>query len=565
MALQGPLLQLQDELVELDEEEEVEQVTCASDPQSQACQVYTSRRPAIKPTNNLYGRGSGWEVPRPFGGGWGDPHCKSIDGLEFECNFRGEAVWVGCEQWRVHAIAKQLGDANATVITKVAVRYGSETLVAKLNASVSMDVDNETGLAPTRYTLLLNGTEPTDDGSDGVEGTYLTATGFNNVLTIEDVDGNIVKASFLKDLIVLQVAPSGGCFNKTFGLSGNNNGNKSDDLTVSGTGKVLPESSSSPVIFEKFVKSHLINAESDSLFPVGDFEPVPVNDSFTPIFVDQINLTQCPAACSGNGACCLDASQGGEELVEAFTIAKQDIEETNSESVGFFANMRPAFEEAPSLFVLAPGMQGGRVQLRYVATDADGVSALSCDICPSVNASYAAAHEVTCGLVGLGTNSSSMVLDAKSLDYGSFSCFCEDAHGANTTIVTLILQIDTTTSVEIWAREEERNIWLASGESSTSSSTTSATSPSSAITTSSTKAPSKPSNSLASASSSSSSSASSSYSSLPVVVVVAVVVVALSSSLSSSLPSFACRAVFISSHSAGAQEGSGWAIMSQSP
>jgi len=436
------------------EEREVERVTCAAEPRGDACAEYARRRPAVPPTNNPYWSGSGWEVPRPFGGGWGDPHCKSIDGLEFECNFHGEAVWAGCGSWQVHAVAERFGNSSATIITAVAVRHESETLVARLNASVSVEVDEETGLAPPRYVLLLNGTEPRDDGEGGASGAFLTATAFNNVLTIEDVSGNVLKASFLKDLIVLQVAPRSQCFNRTFGLSGNNNGNKSDDLVVRGTGEVLSENAPSAEVFDKFVKSYLIKTLSDSLFPPADF--VPVEAAFTPQFADQLDLSQCPAACNGKRACCLDASQGGAAFVEAFTTAMEDVAETNKEAVGFFDNMRPAFEEAPSLFVFAAGSQ--EVQLRYRATDADGIGSLSCDICPNINPDYANAHGVTCDISGIGTNSSLMVISAQSLGYGGFKCFSGDLLGANVTIATSVVEEDTTASVEFWEKEEEANL-----------------------------------------------------------------------------------------------------------
>merc|ERR1712050_195909 len=61
-----------------------------------------------------------------------------------------------------------------------------------------------------------------------------------------------------------------------------------------------------------------------------------------------------------------------------------------------------------------------------------------------------AAHEVTCDMTGVGTNSSVMTIMAKSLEYGSFSCFCEDALGANSTSVTLVVEQDKTTSAEAW-------------------------------------------------------------------------------------------------------------------
>jgi len=307
-------------------------------------------------------------------------------------------------------------------------------------------------LAPTRYILLLNGTEPVDDSDGGASGNYLTATGFDNVLTIEDVSGNVVKASFLKDLIVLQVAPRDGCFNKTFGLSGNNNGDKSDDLTVESTGEILPEDSSSSDIFEKFVRTQIISEESESLFPAEDFVPVSSDDAFTPIFSDQLDLSLCPAACNSNAACCLDASQGGEDLVEAFAVATKDIEETNLEAVGFFDNLRPAFEEAPGLFVFS-GIDSQNITLKFVATDVDGISTLYCNICPDVDTYYADTHEVTCDVSGLGTNASVMAIKAKSLEYGSFSCFCEDSLGANSTSVTIVVKEDKTTSAEAWEED----------------------------------------------------------------------------------------------------------------
>merc|ERR1712176_808113 len=100
---------------------------------------------------------------------------------------------------------------------------GDEVLEASLNTSVSGELDNETGMAPNRFSIKLAGAEP-DDGADAseVEGTYLTMSSFDNVMTIDDVEGNQIKATFMKQLIPLQVSLSDACRGLAEGLSGNN-------------------------------------------------------------------------------------------------------------------------------------------------------------------------------------------------------------------------------------------------------------------------------------------------------------------------------------------------------
>ena len=57
----------------------------------------------------------------------GDPHCECLDGLGFECNFHSEAIWASFSKWSVHAVAELVaGGANATIITKFAVRHDFE-------------------------------------------------------------------------------------------------------------------------------------------------------------------------------------------------------------------------------------------------------------------------------------------------------------------------------------------------------------------------------------------------------------------------------------------------------
>jgi hypothetical protein len=137
------------------EEEQLEEIACGSSTSSFTCEAFQRRRPANIPTNNVFDFGvTLWLMPRPFGGGWGDPHCQSIDGVAFECNFRGEANWVTCGNWSVHAVAELVSDGGkATTISKFAVRYWNETLVARL-INVSSMADPDTGLVPNPTTSL---------------------------------------------------------------------------------------------------------------------------------------------------------------------------------------------------------------------------------------------------------------------------------------------------------------------------------------------------------------------------------------------------------------------------
>mmetsp|Transcript_65603 Transcript_65603/g.170370 ORF Transcript_65603/g.170370 Transcript_65603/m.170370 type:complete len:1280 (+) Transcript_65603:50-3889(+) len=407
------------------------------------CAKFLSVRPPVGSTNNVFGGDSKWTMPRPVGGGWGDPHCQSIDGASFECNFRGEAVWAGCGNFTVHAVAEQVGTAQATIITKFAVRSGDETVEAKLDNTVTTEADPNTGLPPNRFLLKLNGEAPSEgESADEVAGAHLTISSFNNDMTIQDDQGNTVKASFLKQLVVLQVGLGDDCFNASFGLSGNNNANKSDDLVVKGTGQVLDEDSSSADIYNLFVKSWLVTTFAESLFVLAEF--IPGDTSFAPIFIEDIDTSNCPSACNGDKACCFDADQGGDEFVEEFQMAVKNIEESNSKAVKFDDNLPPAFDTAPSVKRITVGSS---VTLDYIAIDAVNVTRLTCDVCPDVDSDFADTYGVACEATGLNTQSAMLRVTASSLPVGNIRCVAEDDVGANATALTKVMQETTTLTV----------------------------------------------------------------------------------------------------------------------
>jgi len=435
------------------EDEQIEQTFCPE--VEEVCNEFQNQRPAVAPTNNAFSNSSKWMMPRPAAGGWGDPHCQTADGFGYECNFHGEALWAGCHNLTVHAIAETVsGGGSATIITKFAVRYFDETLQATLDPSVSTDADNETGLPPNRFTVKLDGEVPEEGAApDELEGRYITMRSFNNEMTIEDPDGSTVTANFLKQLIVLQVSLADSCRGEAIGLCGNNNADPTDDLIVRNTNppQVLAADSSSADIYTTFVKSYLIQYSQDSLFTSADF--VAADVSFTPAFVDDIDTTNCPAACNGDRACCFDAEQGGEEFAEAFQQGTATIAAALSKAVGFNDNLRPGFsDETPTLLEVRPGSP---VSLQYMVSDrgsvGESVQNLTCSVCQDVNASLAAEHNVVCTVTGLETMFATLAITADSLPSGNIICVAKDDLELNATAITTVTvqratQTSTTTT-----------------------------------------------------------------------------------------------------------------------
>merc|ERR1740123_334536 len=85
------------------------------------------------------------------------------------------------------------------------------------------------------------------------------------------------------------------------------------------------------------------------------------------------------------------------------------------------------------------------IQLQYVASDTNNVSALSCAICPDTNASFAADYGVTCTAFGAGTPRMTLNVTATYLPYGRFRCSSVDQLGANATSVTMVMTPTPTT------------------------------------------------------------------------------------------------------------------------
>jgi hypothetical protein len=360
---------------------------------SDACKIYRQRRPAPPSTNTPYRGTMKWSPSVQWGAAFGDPHCKSYDGVPFECNFQGEAVWTACGNWTVHAVADAVSQgSSATVITRVAVRSDADVFFGLLDNS------SETG-----FSLYLNNVRLQSTGQ--ASGDKLAVIIDNRTVTVLDDAGNIVRLIFdVPLLIVLATVPSPtSCSNRTTGLCGNNNGVAADDLlpnNPSADNAPLALNSTNATIYVDFVLSWLVLSLDKSLFP----QPLYFqgNLSFRPVFASADLLADCPAACRNDSSCCFDVAVGGEVFAESFNAAKSVFNAAEAQAVlaevAAAAAKRAAFEaqflDVPGSLQLPEKLQNTDViTLDYTLRfdpEAQELLALTCNVCPDYSMTVAA-------------------------------------------------------------------------------------------------------------------------------------------------------------------------------
>ena len=391
--------------------------------QSASCLAFAARRPAPPSVQNPFATGYCWTPRRRRGGGFGDPHCSTTDGLQYPCNFAGEALWTSCGAWKVHVVGTPAGAGNgATVLTQLAVSSGNDTAVVLVGSGGS----NTTG---RNFRVFMNDASVLTTSS----GTSLTVEVDNerNTVTVTDTAGHEVEALVNATRLSLTVATADSCRGNATGLLGNNNGDATDDLRVKGSATALDHTlatSDEERVYDEVVMSYLITDQAASVFPRDYF--VQGNTTYRPQFTTQAMLDNCPSACNADRGCCFDFAVGGQDFLDAY-LSEQATQTSSSEgAVAFDANFPPNVQ-GPTLINQGDASSTPVELARFNATDSDTIASFECTACPS-HASYdataMAAYGIQCEKSGLNTATATIVITGYSLPTGVFSCNATDAH-----------------------------------------------------------------------------------------------------------------------------------------
>ncbi|XP_070554568.1 sushi domain-containing protein 2-like [Ptychodera flava] len=265
-----------------------------------------------------------YEPPRP-GGGVGDPHFITLDGLEYTFNGHGEFYLIRTEtndftmQGRMMKLKLQSGSTveGATVFTAVAMSTRtSDTVQVQMNDRRTLDA-------------WINSTEGNTgwERVDFEENNFWT---FNGVSVVKDNIGNssLVTVTFSNGVSVQITATEGTLMmsymifgppslkGKTRGLMGTWNDNPDDDL-LSADGEYLPQNSELRDIHYSFGMTWNVS-EENSLFRYDTGEShATINDySYEPDFEIPTNVTDYVVdLCGENTQCIFDYKVTGIESV----------------------------------------------------------------------------------------------------------------------------------------------------------------------------------------------------------------------------------------------------------
>lgn len=352
---------------------------------SDACRLYQQRRPAPAATTRPLGGTQRWTSKTQWGGSFGDPHCLTYDGTPFECNFDGEARYTQCDGWSVHIVARPVGGEGglATVITRVAVRYGADTVVIVRASDMGVE---ELG---SPIAIYLNDQRVSVLGASTND---MTVSLDNLTVSISDSASNFVRVSVFDLSMGLVTVPGASCRNRTSGLTGNNNGDPSDDFLPIGAATPLPINSTNETIYTWFVLSQLVLDASESLFPLDLF--VAGNLSFIPLFANATELAAtCPSACNGDTSCCFDAAAGGAAMIGPYLAMLGELQTAREIAVSVNAPEPPVFITAPASFVITLESLLRGTTFTYVAEGTVLPPTLTCDACSNTSFSTCSSQQ----------------------------------------------------------------------------------------------------------------------------------------------------------------------------
>lgn len=271
----------------------------------------------------------------PNGGGGGDPHMYTFDGLRYEFQPQGEFVFASDnESYNIQVRTQQWGGSRASVQTAVSVDMLDMKVGIYAREDQALRIDGQPVVMP-----CADGQIPANGGlcsgrMDFENGGWLTydqnAKKFSVYLQDEashlDVwlrnnNGGYLDTQFFAGPVIQT---------KTVGIVGTANGNRADDL-ISRDGNVLAQPVPFADMYNVFGKSWRIDAKQSTF----DYQQGQNTESFTdvafpgvPVTINDLTLAERDAgmaACKAAGvavealdACILDAALMGNHAVQGF-------------------------------------------------------------------------------------------------------------------------------------------------------------------------------------------------------------------------------------------------------
>ncbi|OQV22809.1 Ras-related protein Rab-11A [Hypsibius exemplaris] len=307
---------------------------------SQDCQLFRRIRRG--------GSARNYQPPSPPGGGFGDPHIWTLDGLRYTFNGLGEYVLIDMPgQLEVQGRTAKVPTENATVWSGLAFQVGETRVQFSLSTRDGLD-------------LILDGqrqdlTELTNflQSKDFV--IYLVRDGSSSIhkISAQSSSGITIDVEETNAVIQFQIAlPNELKGNTSRGLLGNWNGRSDDDLQPNKNVPALSPSAQPESIFHDFGETWRVE-KAKSLFtyqsPAESYDTF--NDlSFLPSFVVPAIpvdiLEEARTACSGSPECMFDIAMTGN-----IDVGKN--------SVAFLKDVVEQIEVQPVISCGFPDIMGG--------------------------------------------------------------------------------------------------------------------------------------------------------------------------------------------------------------
>ncbi|KAK6970572.1 mucin-like protein [Biomphalaria glabrata] len=283
----------------------------------------------------------------------GDPHIKTLDGVTYTMNGWGEYILMEApsDNFRLQARTGKAETLNGTL--------SKATVFIAFAAKESNDSSFQVELSPSKSSLIVfaNDVDITNDfykenGSD-----IIMSTTSINVIREYKNNKTLAIATFpcgvsitvyvaVKSLLIEVNVPK-TMENKTRGLLGNFNGNKTDEFILP-DGQLLPANLSERQIYQEFAKKWTVTSISSVFtYKPGETTDTYQHPDFTPMFRDEANPTQLAKAVEicgdANDACIFDYLATGDA---AFAQVTKDTKEEMEIIIVYLENNPPTIEIA---------------------------------------------------------------------------------------------------------------------------------------------------------------------------------------------------------------------------